>query len=62
MWLRTKTVPVWYIHELRGACYVSWVSSTDKAEAMVFSTNAEEWCKVLSEITGFDLEIVKPFV
>ena len=63
MWLRTKTNPSWYIHEIRGACYVSWVSVKDKAEAQTFSADSvKDWAKVLSKMTGFDLEIVKPFV
>jgi hypothetical protein len=62
MWLRTNTVPKWYVHEIRGACYISWVSSADKANALVFSENSvKKWAETLSEMTGFDLEIVKPF-
>jgi len=65
-WLRTKTHPRWYIHELKGACYVSWVSEADKAQALSFSNDSvEKWAKTLSEalsdITGFELEIIEPF-
>ncbi|GAG90803.1 unnamed protein product [marine sediment metagenome] len=62
MWIRTKTVPAWYIHEIRGVCYVSWVSSIDKGQAAVFPEEyAIKWAEILSETTGFDLEIIKPF-
>jgi len=62
MWLRTKTTPTWYIHELRGVCYVSWVSQQDKSQALIFSEDGiEKWADILSEMTGFKLEIIKPF-
>lgn len=62
MWIRTKTVPAWYVHEIRGVCYVSWVSSIDKGQAAVFpEDSAKGWANILSKMSGFDLEIIKPF-
>ena len=61
MWLiRTETEPVFYIHEIRGAVYVSWVSAKNKNEALLFpSITISSWRDVLSEMTGFDLNIVR---
>lgn len=58
MRLRTKTRPAFYIHELRGVCYISWASEEDKSEALNFpSTKIDKWQETLSVITGFELEI-----
>jgi hypothetical protein len=63
MWIRTKTQPSWYIHELRRACYVSWVAAGDKTEAQNFPENCvQKWVEVLSDTTGVDLEAVRPLV
>ncbi len=63
MWIRTKTVLPWYIHKIKGICYVSWVSSADKGHAACFpEDSAEAWAEILSEMTGLKLEIIKPFV
>ena len=62
MWIRTKTKPTWYIHELRGVCYVSWVSLMDKGHASYFpKDDIEKWIEVLSKMTGLDLEGEIPF-
>jgi hypothetical protein len=62
MWLRTIDAK-WYIHELRGACYVSWVSAKDKANSAIFPKGEiSKWKELLSEMTGLDIEAVEPFV
>jgi len=62
MWLRTKDSK-WYICELRGVCFVTWVSDKDKGNAASFPEyDVQKWISILSEMTGFALEAVKPFV
>lgn len=61
MWIRTVDTN-WYIFEVRGVCFVSWVSSKDKANAAVFpKNNISRWVSVLEEISGHALEAVEPF-
>lgn len=61
MWIRTKDG--WYVHEIRGACFISWVSSADKTSAGVFPTNRiVEFLTFLSDWTGKELEAVEPHV
>ena len=60
MWIRTKTNPAFYIHEIRGVIYISWVSEKDKTRALPFPlTDADRWRDILSEMTELNLEIVK---
>ena len=60
MWLRTKDKQ-WYVHELRGVCYISWVSAKDKANAAVFPKfEVDDWVEVISSLAGFELEAVEP--
>ena len=63
MWIRTKAEPHWYIHEIRGACYVSWVSQKDRDQALTFpQVSVETWVRVLSEMSHFELEFIRPYV
>ena len=62
MWIRTKTIPAWYIAELRGVCYITWVSEKDKAHATIFPVEKiGEWIDVVDDLTGFNNEAVRPF-
>ena len=63
MWIRTKDG--WYIKELRGVNYVTWVSAKDKAHAATFGDTETEVAKCLELLTGqtgLELETVQPFV
>lgn len=61
MWIRTKQG--WYVCELRGVCFVTWVNTQDKANAAVFPKDKiDEWVKVISDMTSESLEAVEPFV
>jgi len=60
MWIRTKDG--WYIHELRGVSYVSWVIEADKENALLFPLDKiDEWIELMRRWTGKELEAVKPF-
>ena len=60
MWLRT--VDGWYVHELRGVCFITWVSVEDKAHAGIFpEENIDDWVSVVSKMSGKFIEKVKPF-
>lgn len=51
-----KTIEGWYVHEIRGACYVSWVSEKDKDEALKFPLEGSGlWMELLSTWTGKSL-------
>ena len=61
MWIRTKDG--WYIFELKKTTYISWVSSKDKSMANVFQPELiGEFLKLLTTVTGKELEAVQPFV
>jgi len=60
--LRTRQEPRFYVHELRGVCYVSFVSERDKAYAACFPTDktpADAWRKVVESVSGCALEAVE---
>ena len=62
-WIRTKRDAWWYISELRGAVFVTWVNSRDKANAFNFPADKiDEWLKLMEDMTGEELEAVVPFV
>ena len=51
----------WYVHELRGVCYVSWVQEKDREKAAAFpAERIEGWLEVLRDSTGLDLVEVAP--
>jgi len=55
VWLKMKYSPM-YIHQLRGACYISWVLAKDKNEALKFPLeDALKWVSVLEKMSGVDL-------
>lgn len=48
-----KTIQGLYIHEIRGTCYISWVTENDKENALKFpSVDINDWVKLLSSWTG----------
>ena len=61
MWIRT--LDGWYICELRGVVFVTWVSVADKAHAAVLPKDKiDDWIRVMSAMTGKNLEAVEPLV
>lgn len=61
MWIRTKDGK-WYICELRGVVFVSWVNERDRGHAAIFpEKDIDEWVKILGRMTGEDLEAVSPW-
>ena len=61
MWIKTKDG--WYLHEVRGVCFVSWVSEKDKANATVFPKDKiDGWLILMSDLSGKDLIAVEPHV
>ncbi len=60
MWLRTEDG--YYISEIRGVVYVTWVSEQDKAHAAVFPNELiSEWRFIMERTTGKYLEAIVPF-
>lgn len=61
MWISTVDGQ-WLIHEIRGACYVSWVQRSDKAHAAVFPEDrAAQWLETMKQAASRDdLVLVKP--
>ena len=61
MWIRTLDRK-WYICEIRGAVFVTWVSDADKAHAAVFPENAAlEFIAAFENMSGMRLQAVRPF-
>lgn len=59
-WIRTKDGE-WYVHKLRGTVYISWVQKKHREHAEIFpADNIEKWVKLLSDMTGLNLEVVFP--
>ena len=49
----------WYVHEIRGVCFVSFVPMKDKGHALVFpKENIREWVHIMSELTGRPLQAI----
>ena len=64
-WLRTKSEPKFYVCEMRGVCFLTFVPEQDKAQSANFPTRkntVEEWKKLMESMCGFELEAVAPFV
>lgn len=60
MWLRTKDG--WYIHEIRGAVFVTWISKQDKSHALIFPfKDIRNWKCLMEDSTGKKLEIVSSY-
>lgn len=54
--MRIRSKEGWYVAELRGVCYVTWVSLEDRAHAAIFpDEGADKWVALLSDMTGKDL-------
>lgn len=61
MWIRTKDG--WYIHEVRGVCFFTWVSEAEREHAARFPLAAiDAWVDLMSKATGMQLEAVTPNV
>jgi len=61
VWIRTKDGN-WYIFELRGVCFVSWVNKKDKDKALVFpEKEVQKWISIITERTDFELECIHTF-
>lgn len=60
MWIRT--LDGWYVCEIRGVVFVTWVSEKDKAHAAQFPEDKiTEWVDLLESSTGKKLQTVAPF-
>ena len=62
MWIATSDHQ-WFIHEIRGAVFVSWVQASDKAHACVFPEGrAHQWLETMKQAASRDdLVLVRPF-
>jgi hypothetical protein len=59
MWITTLDNE-WYIYEIRGVSFVSWVSKDEKEHACVFKKhNADFWLEILMQLTKKELKLVK---
>lgn len=60
MWIRTKDGN-FYVHEIRGAIYISWVSKADKANSAFFPKDKiDQWLKLIADSTELELEAIEP--
>lgn len=61
MWISTADGQ-WFIHEIRGVVFVSWVQHSDKANAAVFPEDqAPLWLEIMKQATiRDDLVLVRP--
>ena len=51
-----------FIQAIHGACFVSWVNTRDKANALVFpALEIESWLIALADMTGEHLRAVEPY-
>lgn len=58
-WIRT-TDGRWYVHELRGVVYVSWVAERDRQHALRFpAQRAHWWVEFFRAATGLEVEAVE---
>lgn len=56
MW-RLKTSDGWYLHEIRGAGYLTWVQEQHKERAVIIPANKlAELQPLLSQWSGIELE------
>ena len=56
--MRLKTKDGWYVKDINGVCYVTWVSTKDKAHAAIFPIErANEWARLLENFTDMELEV-----
>lgn len=59
MWIKNKDE--WYVYEIRGVCFVTWVSELDKANAANFpKEKISGWLSLVADIAGEDLVAVEP--
>ena len=60
MWIRTKDGS-FYVHNIHGAVYASWVSKKDKANSAYFPRNKiDQWLELLAVTADLELEAVEP--
>ncbi len=51
--------PRWYVAELRGVVYITWVSGKDKRHALQFpEQKIKKWIELIEGMTGFVLESI----
>ena len=60
MLIKIKDQP-WYICGLHGSVFLTWVHESDMDHAADFKPESvDEWVRVLSKATGFELEKAYP--
>jgi uncharacterized membrane protein len=56
MHIRTKNKE-WYVAEIHGPNFISWVQKRDKQFALFFPQNkVEQWLQIIYEMSGFLVE------
>jgi len=54
VWLKTKTG--WYVHEIRGVCFLSFVAAKDRSQAARFpAEKSDDWQRLLSNMAEQEL-------
>ena len=54
----TGVSPSWYVCEIRGAVFLSWVAERDRSHALRFPADtAWAWRETLEKMCGFNLTI-----
>lgn len=56
MWIKNNLG--FYIHEIRGACFITWVNEIDRAHAFIFPVDKiDEWLETMQQMSGENLLI-----
>lgn len=54
-----------YVCEIRGVCFVTWVNEQDRSNALFVGhegrKSPEDYLKLVENLTGLQLELVKPW-
>lgn len=59
MWIQTLDGK-WYLCEVRGVVFLTWVNEADKAQAAVFPEHAvQEWLAIAQKMSGLQLQAVR---
>jgi len=54
--IRTSEINPFYVYELRGVCFLTWVNEVDISQAMIFpKEEIKKWVDVLSSFAKSDL-------
>lgn len=60
MWVMNNSG--WFVCELRGVCFLTWVKEKDNANAAVFpKAEIHRWVSILSEMAGEELVAIDPY-